>query len=123
MDVIYPIAFVIIIVGFFVATILSFFLFDKLVRTEYGSHRSQWIADGMPHGFFWIPPEPVTFGDWLLGGRHALARHRFSRKLLFSTPHWVRSDPHCRKLQNYYRVVTFGPGIAALCFFIAILFS
>ena len=78
--------------------LISFLLFDKLVRLEYESHRRHWDADGQPHGFFWVPPEVKKFGGWVIKGRSSIASRRCALVWLFSTPDWVRQDPIAKRL-------------------------
>lgn len=69
------------------AYLISFFMFDRLVRLEYQRQRSDWIADGMPHGIFWVPAETVKLGGLLISGASSLASLRCWITWMFSTPH------------------------------------
>jgi hypothetical protein len=76
------------------ATLWSFFLFDRLLRFQFSDHRSEWERIGCPPGFFWVPPGAKT----LLGG--------FSRGGLFwgwakRPPTWVSHSE--RTLTDYRR--------------------
>jgi hypothetical protein len=67
----------------------GFVTFDRLLRTEYEAHRTEWEMDGKPAGFFWRAPECV----WFLSH---FARLRVSFAWLFTTPEWIAASPHLR---------------------------
>jgi hypothetical protein len=84
---------------FFASVLLAAFaMFDRLVWLEYHSYRSNWEADGQPHGFFWVPPEVKRWGGWAISLRSDFASKRCSYVWLFSTPDWVREDQNAKRL-------------------------
>lgn len=85
--------------------LISFFKFDQLVSLEYRLHRSDWIADGMPHGIFWLPTEATMLGGWLIRGRSSLATHRCWIKWLFSSPNCARQDKNLRRILFQWRLL------------------
>jgi|SRR6185436_3723174 len=91
----------------FLALVLleAFLMFDCLVRLEYRSYKSNWEADGRPHGFFWVPPEVKRLGGWTVSFRSDFASKRCSYVWLFSTPSWVRNDVKARQLLYWLRIL------------------
>lgn len=69
----------------------AFVMFDCVVRIEYAEYRARWLADGRPHGFFWVPDEAK-------GTLHAFAKSTWAFNVcygrwLISTPDWVIENP------------------------------
>jgi|SRR6266550_739634 len=97
----------------FPVLIAAFIIFDRLVRLEYSAYRSNWEADGKPHGFFWVPAESKSAGGWLVGSRSSFAFHRCTFGWLFSTPAWMRDNASARRLVFWLRllVLTWNLGI------------
>ena len=91
----------------------SFFMFDRLVKTEYAENRAAWEADGKPSGFFWSSPECSFFrSDW--------ARNRVSFLWLFSTPSWVNDSAECQSWLNRLRICVLGWNILLVTVFLAL---
>lgn len=90
--------------------LVSFVSFSSLVRPEFTDHKSEWIADGGPQGFFWKPPYA---GPWRTM-RSAYASNVLLWKWLFVTPTWARSDERARRLLRRFRVgvATWNLGMA-----------
>jgi len=89
----------------FPVLIAGFIVFDKLVWLEYLSYRSNWEADGKPHGFFWVPPESRFAGGWLVRFGSSAAQRRKSFAWLFSTPEWMREDERALRLVFWLRIL------------------
>jgi hypothetical protein len=79
-------------------------VFDRLVWSEYVSHRAHWEADDNPHGFFWVPPESRLANGWLRLDS-LVASRRNSFVWLFSTPGWARHDRRARRLLFLMRIL------------------
>jgi hypothetical protein len=96
--------------------IAAFVVFDKLVRLEYFSHRSNWLKDGKPHGFFWVPPESLMAGGWLVRFGSSVASQRKLIVWLFSTPDWMRRDERALRLVFWLRilVISWNVGIGGI---------
>lgn len=91
---------------FFASVLLAaFVMFDRLVWLEYHSYRSNWEADGRPHGFFWVPSEVKRLGGWAVSMRSDFASKRCSYVWLFSTPDWVRNDQKAKHLLYWLRIL------------------
>ena len=86
----------------------GFVIFDKLVRLEYFSYRKHWEEDGMPHGFFWVPPEARMAGGWLVRFGSSSAKGRKSFAWLLSTPEWMQSDERALRLVFWLRILVLG---------------
>lgn len=98
-----------IVFGSFIPVLLaSFFLFDQIVKQEYYHHRKEWLADGQPHGYFWVPHELTFARGWLIRLGSSVALRRLSRNLLFATPDWVRHDRKAHKLLFAWRTLILG---------------
>ena len=86
---------------FLISTIVTFCLFDSLVKIEFKRHRGHWILDGKPIGFFWQPKQTgESFSSLLLLG--SVARSRRSLEWLFRTPEWaVAGEEEGTRLRNF----------------------
>lgn len=91
----------------FPVLIAGFITFDKLVRLEYSSHRTDWEEDGKPHGFFWVPTESKSAAGWLVNVGSSAASWRTSFAWLFFTPEWVRGDEKALRLIFWLRILVF----------------
>lgn len=103
------------------AYLISFFKFDRLVRVEYQRHRSDWIADGMPHGIFWVPAETVKLGGLLIRGASSLASYRCWIMWLFSTPRWARSNKNTKRAFLQWRLIVMIANLAFLILVVLVL--
>jgi hypothetical protein len=86
--------------------IAAFMVFDKLVRLEYLFYRKNWLADGKPHGFFWVPNEAKSAGGSMASFGSSFAFQRCAFKWLFWTPEWMRRDDRALRLVFWLRVLT-----------------
>ena len=93
----------VLIILFAVMLLTAFLLFDRLVHVEYQFYRSNWVADGKPHGFFWVPAEVKTLGGWMIKGHSSIASKRCAIIWLFSTPDWLRGDPRAKRFLYWLR--------------------
>ncbi len=84
--------------------LVAFWTFDQLVRLEYHSYRTNWEADGKPHGFFFVPSEIKTMGGLSVSFKSSFAFHRCVFGWLFSTPEWAKGDAKARRLLFWMRV-------------------
>jgi hypothetical protein len=70
---------------FFAAILLCFYYYDRILKTEYSKYHDQWLADGSPLGFFWVPK-----GSKLFTG--SFSRGALSFQWLFRNPKWAMDD-------------------------------
>lgn len=92
----------------------SFVMFDRLVKTEYETHRAAWESDGKPYGFFWRAPECTYFpSGW--------ARNRLSFAWLFTTPLWALDSPRCRLWLSRLRICVLAWNVLIVFSFIALM--
>jgi hypothetical protein len=71
---------------FFIAILISFYYYDRILKTEYSGHYDQWLKDGSPIGFFWVPK-----GAKLIAG--SFARGTLSFQWVMRNPDWAKNDP------------------------------
>ena len=84
--------------------VAAFVMFDFIVRTEYSHYRAQWLVDGSPHGFFWMPDEAKGALHAFPAIRSTWAFSVCSGRWLFSTPDWVRENSAARNALLAYRL-------------------
>jgi len=89
----------------FPVLIANFLVFDQLVRLEYENYRMNWEADGMPHGFFWVPEEAKAAGGWVVRFGSSAALQCCTIAWLFSTPEWMRRDEKALRLVFWFRIL------------------
>jgi hypothetical protein len=100
---------------FFPLLIADYVVLDRLIRLEYGNWRKEWINDGRPHGFFFVPPESKTFSGVFVSLRSTRALRTIFYEWLFVTPDWMRRQPTARRLLWAHRsliAILFAPFIA-----------
>jgi amino acid transporter len=89
--------------------IYALVLFDRLLRAEYEGHRSTWLTDGKPSGFFWRARECDLITS-------PFARTRLSFIWLFLTPDWVARSAHLTSTlrRHRYAVLIWNMGVIML---------
>lgn len=120
-----------ILIALIIELLWAFLTFDQLIRLEYKNYKTDWEKDGMPYGFFWIPPELRLF-PWKglteyinknkIMYKSALARGWLMLSWLFSIPGWMRGDPEARKLIYRLRVLTAIWNIGIVSIFLVLIF-
>ncbi len=70
---------------FFIAIASSFYYYDKILRIEYLNYHDQWLKDGSPLGFFWVPKGAKLFAG-------SFSRGSLSFQWLFKNPQWAIND-------------------------------
>jgi hypothetical protein len=81
---------------FFVALLIVFVLYERLVKRQYQVAREVWEADGRPPGFGWAPPGTSVMRSWTRG--------KVMGRWIQSTPPWIRQDPTALALQRRMRL-------------------
>lgn len=79
-------------------------MFDLVVRIEYAGYRFRWLADGSPHGFFWMPDEAKGTLHLFPALRSTLAFSLCSGRWLLSTPDWALDNSAARNALLGYRL-------------------
>ena len=99
--------------SFLVSLLVSFRLFDDLLRLQFSNAYRDWERYHRPSGYFWKPP----------GSRQLSLRERgylWSQWYLYR-PSWVDGSEECRKLYRRFRLVgglsmfAFAPVFGACC--------
>jgi hypothetical protein len=91
------------------ALLVSFRLFDRLVRMEFSDRRGDWEQHGCPIGFFWVPHgTPVISGSF--------ARTALLSEWSHAAPRWIRD---CAVASEVYRSFRRAQLIAHLSFAVA----
>ncbi len=106
---------------FFLYILSTFYLFDGVVKFEYRNYRKNWIADGKPIGFFWVPKEARGKFLELPKIRSSFARSRCSGSWIYATPEWAKGDAQAGKLLLRYRLTAILPTLI-IFFWIVFLF-
>jgi hypothetical protein len=70
---------------FFIALLLCFYYYDRILKTEYSNYHDQWLSDGSPLGFFWMPKGAKLFSG-------SFSRGALSFRWLFKNPKWAIND-------------------------------
>jgi hypothetical protein len=97
--------------------IASGVVFDVLVRRQYSLHRSEWVADGKPIGFFFVPQETTVVAGLFVSSTSTLARRRISFGWLFHTPEWIHQDRIAKRLLLSLRALVIGWYVALVAVF------
>ncbi len=82
-----------------VASLVSFRLFDRLLRLEHDLHPTEWERDGAPVGYFWVPP-----GTSVLPFSGSWRRGLVASKWTFRTPTWAAQDSNAKNLLIKFRI-------------------
>lgn len=108
---------------FILFTLLTFYLFDRVVKFEYSNYRKYWIADGKPIGFFWVPEE--ARGEFLRLPKisSSFVRSRFAGYWIYTTPEWTKGDARATKVLLQYKLTAVLPIAALLVWIIFVFFK
>jgi len=87
-----------------VFVIMSFIVFDRLLRIQFSDARSEWESDDCPSGYFWAPP-----GSKRLSPR---ARGNLLSHWFYHRPAWVSSSAQAARLYGLLRLATYLAAIA-----------
>ena len=106
---------------FFPLVIGDYIVLDRLIHLEYSNWRKEWLKDGRPHGFFFVPPESKTFSGVFVSLRSSRALRTVFYEWLFTTPDWMLRQSTARWLLLAHRClifVLFAPfiGLVVLAF-------
>src|SRR5258708_7295484 len=84
--------------------LVSFVVFDRLLRIQVCEARPEWERDGCPSGYFWSPP----------GGRKMSLRARgyLLSQWFYRRPAWVGVATEAARLHGILRLATWLGGIA-----------
>jgi hypothetical protein len=88
---------------FFIALLLCFYYYDRILKTEYSNYHDQWLADGSPLGMFWVPK-----GSKLFSG--SFSRGALMFQLLFKNPQWAKND---KTVLQYLQKLRISWGVGA----------
>ena len=98
--------------SFFIFTLFTFYLFDRVIKWEYINYKKCWIADGKPIGFFWVPKESKTKFLGIPKLTSSNARSRYALYWIFTTPEWTKGDSQATRLLFEFRLFAL---ITVLC--------
>jgi hypothetical protein len=73
--------------GLFLALVLSFVMFDRILRFQYHNHRELWDTQGRTPGMFWSPTESSFFAGSLQRSIRVLA-------WTFGSEEWMRKEQY-----------------------------
>ncbi len=96
---------------FFITGAIDFYYFDKILKAEYSRHYDQWLKDGSPIGFFWVPK-----GAKLLAG--GFSRDISSFKWIFSSPDWAYND---KEVMKYLKIMRISGAIGVIAWLIIVI--
>lgn len=94
------------VIGLIAVLVFGFLSFDRVVKTQYEHHRSAWLDDGKPTGFYWQAKESTWWAS-----RWAAAR--LQMEWLFKNPKWSQTSPIARTWLRRYRlsILTWNVGV------------
>ncbi|HEY0051763.1 MAG TPA: hypothetical protein VGB68_20870 [Pyrinomonadaceae bacterium] len=109
---------IVIFLPFILWILFTFYLFDRVVKFEFGNYRKYWIADGKPIGFFWVPEE--ARGEFLRLPKisSSIKRTRFASRWIYTTPSWARGDAQAKRILLQYKLTAIFPLVAFLVWII-----
>jgi hypothetical protein len=96
---------------FFIAILTSFYYYDKILKIEYSNYREQWIKDGSPLGFFWVPKGAKLFAG-------SFSRGSLSFRWLFKNPPWAIND---NAVHGHLLKLRVGCAVGAITWLIAVI--
>ncbi len=108
---------------FILYILFIFYLFDRVVKFEYGNYRKNWISDGKPIGFFWVPEEGRGKFLGLPKIGSGFARGRCTRSWIYTTPEWAKGDARAAKLLLQYKLAAILPVLLIFIWFVFALFK
>lgn len=94
-------------IDFAMVVLLSYLIFDRLLRIQFSEARSDWERQGCKSGYFWSPP----------GSRETSRRERgdLLGKWLFNPPYWMKGKASFWRLLGWVTmVVLFPPALISL---------
>ncbi len=94
-----------------VSLLISFFLFDKILKFQYKNYRNIWEKDGKSGGFFWNAPESKFFSV-------SLSRTVRLLSWTFGNDNWMKNEPIIIKTAWLMRRCVFLFWIVAISSFI-----
>ena len=97
-----------------VGSLVACSLFDRLLRLEHDRYRTEWVRDGAPIGFFWVPP-----GTSVLPLSGNFKRDFVALKWLLRTPGWATQDSTAKLLLFRWRIAHAVYAIALLILLLA----
>ncbi|NNF00085.1 MAG: hypothetical protein HKN25_13775 [Pyrinomonadaceae bacterium] len=85
-------------IGFFIAVIINFILYDMLLSIQHSDHNDEWVKSGKPCGMFFTPEGQSYFGGYFA---------RMAKILAWSlvTEKWMKEDPKSLRLSRLMRVL------------------
>jgi hypothetical protein len=86
--------------------LLSFYLFDCVVRYQHQHFHQDWLDSGSPIGFFWVPGDSKKLLGLLPSGSSARARAYY--KWAVVRPAWVDRHVVARKHYRRFRIAVWG---------------
>ena len=83
--------------AFLVVLVVSFWVFDRLLRLQFSDAHSEWEREGCASGYFWAPP----------GSRKLSlpARGYIYSQWFYHTPSWVRGSKQAQNLYARFRLL------------------
>jgi hypothetical protein len=105
---------------FLLSLLVSFRLFDELLRVQFSKAYEDWERCGRPSGYFWKAPGSHQFS---LRGRGHLWSHWYLYR-----PSWVDTSEEARKLYRRFRLaggltmIVFAPVFVACCWLLTTAF-
>jgi len=96
---------------YFYFIIRSIVAFQRLIKYEYGEHRSEWENDGNPCTIFWRPPE----SNYWLNFSLLSPGKKIWYKWIFTTPDWIKNDDRALVLHRELRKTTGAAFFCTLC--------
>jgi hypothetical protein len=74
---------------FIFAMLAAFYFFDRIIKEQYAASKDEWLKNGSPHGFFWVPKESTGKTKVLPKGASTRARTKHFFSWLIRTPPWI----------------------------------
>ena len=97
---------------FLVVLVVSFVVFDRLLRIQFSDAHSDWEREGCPSGYFWAPPSSRKLSP--------RARGYLYSKWFYHAPPWVRGSQQAERLYARFKLMVWLGIIAFSPVFMAI---